>query len=128
MGVFTLLFVPETKHVPIEAIEDQLFKKHWFWGKVRLAWGVWAGFVWLGLDSAAETCTKQQLPTPIQRPNNIHMQIMAKTYASEAEAEAKAAAITDDDVAARDATGVHVTLAGAEKHKKVQSPFFNRDA
>lgn len=87
MGVFTLLFVPETKHVPIEAIEDQLFKKHWFWGK-----------------------------------------IMAKTYASEAEAEAKAAAITDDDVAARDATGVHVTLAGAEKHKKVQSPFFNRDA
>ncbi|GBF88488.1 hypothetical protein Rsub_01201 [Raphidocelis subcapitata] len=34
MGVFTWLFVPETKGVPIEAIEDELIKKHWFWGKV----------------------------------------------------------------------------------------------
>jgi len=35
MGIFVLLFVPETKGVPIEAIEDELIKKHWFWGKVR---------------------------------------------------------------------------------------------
>ena len=34
MGVFTILFVPETKGVPIEAVED-LFRRHWFWGKVR---------------------------------------------------------------------------------------------
>lgn len=34
MGVFTILFIPETKGVPIEAIEDQLIRKHWFWGKV----------------------------------------------------------------------------------------------
>ncbi|GBF93250.1 hypothetical protein Rsub_05982 [Raphidocelis subcapitata] len=33
MGVFTLLFLPETKGVPIEGVEE-LFKKHWFWGKV----------------------------------------------------------------------------------------------
>lgn len=34
MGIFTYLFVPETKGVPIEAIEEQLFMKHWFWGKI----------------------------------------------------------------------------------------------
>jgi hypothetical protein len=34
MGVFVWLFVPETKGVPIEAIEEDLIKKHWFWGKV----------------------------------------------------------------------------------------------
>ncbi|KAI8465114.1 MAG: general substrate transporter [Monoraphidium minutum] len=34
MGIFVILFVPETKGVPIEAIEDELIKKHWFWGKV----------------------------------------------------------------------------------------------
>jgi hypothetical protein len=34
MGLFTLLFLPETKGVPIEAV-DELFRKHWFWGKVR---------------------------------------------------------------------------------------------
>jgi hypothetical protein len=34
MGVFTYLFVPETKGVPIEAIEGELFMKHWFWGKI----------------------------------------------------------------------------------------------
>jgi hypothetical protein len=34
MGVFTYLFVPETKGVPIEAMEEQLFLKHWFWGNM----------------------------------------------------------------------------------------------
>jgi hypothetical protein len=34
MGVFTILFVPETKGVPIECIEEQLFKRHWFWGRI----------------------------------------------------------------------------------------------
>jgi hypothetical protein len=33
MGVFTWMFVPETKGVPIEAIDELLIKKHWFWGK-----------------------------------------------------------------------------------------------
>lgn len=33
MGVFTKLLVPETKGVPIEAIEDT-FRKHWFWKRV----------------------------------------------------------------------------------------------
>ncbi|KAF8065876.1 STP13 [Scenedesmus sp. PABB004] len=33
MGVFTYLLVPETKGVPIEAIEDK-FRGHWFWSRV----------------------------------------------------------------------------------------------
>eukprot|EP00877_Chromochloris_zofingiensis_P002379 jgi/Chrzof1/12141/Cz06g22210.t1 len=33
MVIFTYFLVPETKGVPIEAI-DQLFKDHWVWGKV----------------------------------------------------------------------------------------------
>lgn len=33
MGIFTYFLVPETKGVPIEAIEDK-FRQHWFWGKV----------------------------------------------------------------------------------------------
>jgi hypothetical protein len=75
MGVFTILFVPETKGVPIEAIEDELFKKHWFWGRV-----------------------------------------MAKTYAAEAEDEARAAVPSEggSDDLSRDAP-VKVTLAGAQE-------------
>jgi hypothetical protein len=42
MGLFTWAFVPETKGVPIEAIEDKLIKRHWFWGKVGV--GGSAGF------------------------------------------------------------------------------------
>ncbi|KAI8472941.1 MAG: general substrate transporter [Monoraphidium minutum] len=80
MGVFTWLFVPETKGVPIEAIEDELFKKHWFWGKIT-----------------------------------------AKTYAAEAEDEARAAAeahaeaVAEDAATLRDATKVHVSLAKGGK-------------
>lgn len=33
MGIFTKLLVPETKGVPIEAIEDR-FRAHWFWKRV----------------------------------------------------------------------------------------------
>lgn len=33
MGIFTYLLVPETKGVPIEAIEDK-FRQHWFWKRV----------------------------------------------------------------------------------------------
>lgn len=33
MGIFTKLLVPETKGVPIEAIEDS-FRAHWFWKRV----------------------------------------------------------------------------------------------
>ena len=81
MGAFTALLVPETKGVPIEAVEEQLFKRHWFWGRV-----------------------------------------MAKTYAREADAEARGAAeaaaaaaatIGDDPASAagRDSTDtVRVTL------------------
>lgn len=33
MGIFTKLLVPETKGIPIEAIEDR-FRAHWFWKHV----------------------------------------------------------------------------------------------
>jgi hypothetical protein len=33
MGVFTKLLVPETKGIPIEAVEDR-FRSHWLWGRV----------------------------------------------------------------------------------------------
>ena len=34
MTVFAMAFIPETKGVPIEEIEEQLFAHHWFWGKL----------------------------------------------------------------------------------------------
>ena len=34
MTVFAMAFIPETKGVPIEEIEEQLFTHHWFWGKL----------------------------------------------------------------------------------------------
>jgi hypothetical protein len=87
MGIFTILFVPETKGVPIEAIEDELFKKHWFWGKV-----------------------------------------MAKTYAAEAEQEARAAVPSEhgSDDLGRDAP-VKVTLARPAKAAG-DAPHLERDA
>jgi hypothetical protein len=33
MGVFTKLLVPETKGIPLEAVEDR-FRIHWFWKHV----------------------------------------------------------------------------------------------
>lgn len=33
MGVFTKLLVPETKGIPLEAVEDR-FRSHWFWKHV----------------------------------------------------------------------------------------------
>lgn len=33
MGFFTYFLVPETKGVPIEAIEDK-FRAHWVWGRI----------------------------------------------------------------------------------------------
>jgi len=32
-GLYTALLVPETKAVPIEAIEHQ-FRAHWMWGRI----------------------------------------------------------------------------------------------
>ena len=34
MTVFAMAFIPETKGVPIEEIEERLFTHHWFWGKL----------------------------------------------------------------------------------------------
>jgi hypothetical protein len=34
MGVYCILFLPETKGVPIEEIQEGIFMPHWFWGKV----------------------------------------------------------------------------------------------
>ncbi|KAF8025248.1 hypothetical protein BT93_F2174 [Corymbia citriodora subsp. variegata] len=31
MGMFTLLFLPETKGVPIDSMVDKVWKQHWFW-------------------------------------------------------------------------------------------------
>lgn len=33
MGIFTKLFVPETKGIPIEGVEER-FRAHWFWKRV----------------------------------------------------------------------------------------------
>jgi sugar porter (SP) family MFS transporter len=40
MTIVVLLFVPETKGVPMEEIQEQLFMRHWFWGRlVKDYWG-----------------------------------------------------------------------------------------
>jgi hypothetical protein len=32
--LFSILFVPETRHVPIEEVEEVVVHKHWFWSRV----------------------------------------------------------------------------------------------
>ncbi len=36
MTVFTQLAVPETRNVPIEEVETELFATHWLWGRIIL--------------------------------------------------------------------------------------------
>lgn len=31
MGIYALAFLPETKGIPIEEMNDKAWKKHWFW-------------------------------------------------------------------------------------------------
>lgn len=35
MGFYCIFFLPETKGVPIDEIQEGIFMPHWFWGKVR---------------------------------------------------------------------------------------------
>jgi hypothetical protein len=34
MTIFAMAFIPETKGVPIEELQWQLFPRHWFWGRL----------------------------------------------------------------------------------------------
>lgn len=115
MGIFVALFVPETKGVPIEAIEDELIKKHWFWGKVRKRERA-PTRPSTHMRRAAE---RGRAPAPREQPRRpvrgahaprvtrdpaarAFAQVMARTWAAATEADARASINDDDDVSDRD--------------------------
>jgi hypothetical protein len=55
MTIFVMAFLPETKNVPIEEIQERLIMRHWCWGRVvKDYWGEGGVRRWSEQGSALE--------------------------------------------------------------------------